>query len=259
MRLRFITVAAVLLTVISSIGISRPAAAKSTHTVVISGHFSVFGDSHFGHSTEISGDFESPPTELTHNGVTDMNLRLVRCAGEARGELLITVHLIDATDEFVADARLDLYEESDCGGNDLEAPGVKWKRRIPAGEQRSAHLFKPNGEFLSFDSVEATFTVKNGVQPSDPNHVVATRVFRRLYAGRTALIHWQDMSNNETGYEIRNSTTGTVNRVGPNITEFEWHGLNPRIDHCFQVRAIGEFGTSNWSPPGREDNCVAAN
>jgi hypothetical protein len=59
-------------------------------------------------------------------------------------------------------------------------------------------------------------------------------------------LHWQDNSNNETGFEVNNGVVSK--RVGANTATYTWGGLAPGTYMCFRVRAYNSTGASAWDP-----------
>ncbi|NJK93860.1 MAG: fibronectin type III domain-containing protein [Bacteroidales bacterium] len=65
-------------------------------------------------------------------------------------------------------------------------------------------------------------------------------------------LNWKDNSNNESQFEIEQSTSGTsgftkVGTVNLNITSFKVNSLSNQSSYFFRIRAINEDGISNYS------------
>ena len=67
----------------------------------------------------------------------------------------------------------------------------------------------------------------------------------------TALLSWQDMSNNESGYGIDiqqdNMNWQVLDFVGSNVTTYQHTGLTQGHSYCFRVYGYNNFGLSNYS------------
>ncbi|MEV6781173.1 hypothetical protein [Streptomyces sp. NPDC051098] len=99
-----------------------------------------------------------------------------------------------------------------------------------------------------FDYTEAVFTISHDAPPNAPSKVTAKS---RFHCTRDVIsITWKDNSTNETGFEIRNNTVSTIVRVGPNVTRAAWSmsTLDMNVPQCFNVRAVGKVGASDWRP-----------
>ncbi|MFI8263894.1 MULTISPECIES: fibronectin type III domain-containing protein [unclassified Streptomyces] len=125
---------------------------------------------------------------------------------------------------------------------------------------RTHHLRVENDEFLSDGSTSADFSITHeaaGVdvgRPNEPSNVIAVAV----PAGneKTVRVEWDDNANNETGYEVRNATLNQNFRVDASIKTFSDPHLDPKVTHCFQVRAAGPQGPSGWTPVGEKVECA---
>jgi len=64
---------------------------------------------------------------------------------------------------------------------------------------------------------------------------------------------WTDNADNETGFEIERSTTGSsgtfdlLTTVNANIETYYDFGLDPEAEYCYRVRAINSIGNSDYS------------
>ena len=64
---------------------------------------------------------------------------------------------------------------------------------------------------------------------------------------------WTDNSDNEGGFEIERSTTGSggpftlLETVGPDVEAYTDSGLDPESEYCYRVRAINTAGESDWT------------
>ncbi|RPI72078.1 MAG: hypothetical protein EHM45_22670, partial [Desulfobacteraceae bacterium] len=57
---------------------------------------------------------------------------------------------------------------------------------------------------------------------------------------------WNDNSNNETGFRIRNGAN-KKQTTGANTSYYIWTGLAPGQSMCFQVQSYNAYGSSDWS------------
>ncbi|MGW8780872.1 fibronectin type III domain-containing protein [Streptomyces sp. NPDC055796] len=117
-----------------------------------------------------------------------------------------------------------------------------------------------NHEFLSDDSTSADFSITHeaaGVdvgRPNEPSNVIATA--GPVGSEMTVRVEWDDNANNETGYEVRNTTLNQNFGVDANTKTFSVPHLDPKVKHCFQVRAVGAQGPSSWTPVGERVECA---
>ncbi|MEU9292052.1 fibronectin type III domain-containing protein [Streptomyces sp. NPDC048275] len=267
MKLGHAMAAAVLLTPILFVGMTEPATARNTHAVVIAGSL---------HVDDYGGDdavrFFREVVNLTHDKPKAWPV-IEQCAGgETRGTLSIELRL-NNSETLYARPGLYLHEESTCNNNDLDGIQLPRSRTIAMGKEVSWHLIEQNGEPLSYDKVTASFTVTHTIgadvgRPNEPSGVIAevlpTRGLCAVFGAncrKTVTVTWQDNASNETGYEIRNTEIRetqpqTTVRLAPNTTKFSWSDLDPKVKHCFQVRAVGDRGPSDWTPVGIEVECA---
>ncbi|MBL7522137.1 fibronectin type III domain-containing protein [Frankia sp. CNm7] len=89
----------------------------------------------------------------------------------------------------------------------------------------------------------ASYTVidPNASKPAAPSHVTARRD-----TNTSIRVTWADNATNESGYQIKNVTTGQLVTVGANKTSFLAKPVSAFVKQCFQVRAINNSGTSAW-------------
>ncbi len=269
MKFGRVVAAAVLLTPIPFIGIAEPAAAARTHTVSIEGTL-VVGNG--GHAREFL-DIDAR-VNLTHTSPIRHPQFEICANDEARGVLLFTLTL-NRFDEVGVTPVLYLYEGSSCGTRDLDATASAERRLIPLGGNRTWSMVAKNDEFLSFDVAQADFTVTQGVgidegQPTEPSHMVARRIhllcIPRVPCHKTdeAKVEWVDEANNETGYEVRrtridaagNISTEQPVRLPSNATTFTSVDLDRNSKYCYQVRAVGTGGRSDFTPVSPTAECV---
>ncbi|KJY26596.1 fibronectin type III domain-containing protein [Streptomyces katrae] len=256
MKLGNLFAVAVLMTPLPFVGMAQPAWAHPTHTVAITGALVVENNPVFGKGSRITRHVFRE-VNLTHGDPKESFL-FVQCAGgESRGELRVTVDLIES-DRVTVSALLNFFEGSTCGSTDLEE-FQRWNGSIAAGESVKVGLEAYNHEFQSNDGAVANFTVTHNVpeRPAKPTDVRA-RAVRVLCVPRLpcsgkkeVVVKWVDNSVNEIGYSIRDTTTGETVGLPANTTEFTWSGLDPQVKHCFLVRANGDAEVSEWSAPIR--------
>ncbi|MGE7387862.1 fibronectin type III domain-containing protein [Streptomyces sp. NPDC004126] len=246
--------AAVLLAPVLFVGMTQPAAARNTHAVTIRGVLNVRDA-----GGQVNGGSYSETVNLTHDAPRG-SFRFERCAGgETRGLLIVTLQL--NKDETVTPrGTLYLYEESSCNNNDLDGTMRTAARPLAMDKVRTHHLSVKNDEFLSDDSTSADFSITHeaaGVdvgRPNEPSNVVATAV--PVGNEKSVRVDWEDNANNETGYEVRNATLNQNFGVGANVRTFSIPHLDPNLRYCFQVRAVGAQGPSDWTPVGEKVECA---
>src|SRR5438034_1869631 len=91
---------------------------------------------------------------------------------------------------------------------------------------------------LAPDADAASFASTTGSQKG-PSNLSAT-----ASPGAIGLA-WQDNSPNETGFNVLRSTTGangtftTVATTGAGVTSYDDTGLDPKLQYCYRVQAIG--------------------
>ncbi|MFF5447522.1 fibronectin type III domain-containing protein [Streptomyces sp. NPDC012888] len=254
MKLRYAAGAAVLLTPVLFVGMTEPAAARNTHTMWIRGVLNVRDA-----GGEVTGGSFSQAVDLTHDA-TSGTFRFSRCAGgETTGVLVLTFYL--RRDETVTpNGTLSLYEGTRCDDPDREGTIRVSERPILLGKVRSEELVVRNREFLSDDSTSAEFSITHRVaavdvgRPTEASNVVATAV--PVGDEKTVRVDWEDDANNETGYEVRNTTLNQNFGVGANTKTFSVPHLDPKVRYCFQVRAVGNQGPSDWTPVGEKAECA---
>ncbi|MGW8783076.1 fibronectin type III domain-containing protein [Streptomyces sp. NPDC055796] len=254
MNLRYATGAAVLLTPVLFVGMTEPAAARNTHTMLIRGVLNVRDA-----GGEVTGGSFSQAVDLTHDATTG-TFRFSRCAGgETTGVLVLTFYL--HRDETVTpNGTLSLYEGTRCNDPDLDGTIRVAERPIVLGKVRNENLVVKNGEFLSNDSTSAEFSITHRAavvdvgRPNEPSNVVATAV--PVGNEKSVRVDWEDTANNETGYEVRNTTLNQNFSVDANTKTFTAPHLDPKVRYCFQVRAVGAQGPSGWTPVGEKVECA---
>ncbi|MEV8535212.1 hypothetical protein [Streptomyces sp. NPDC051211] len=236
-----------------------PAAAATTHTIVMTGTMTVVNGGGIGHGSS-RGTFDIPKTEhVTHDKPVD-TIVISKCVGdETVGEL--TVHLQLRRDEMVvASPTFRLFEGSSCLTRDLDGQAEAIQHGMKPGQSLTNwRLSARNGEALSDDSGSVTFNLKHNTgsgmgfgRPAEVSGVVATRV-----AGDPSkvLVQWEDVVTDETSFQIRNSTRNTTVSVGANSTSFILSG-QPTERQCYQVRAANSHGTSDFTPVNPQGECI---
>ncbi|UFQ99910.1 hypothetical protein KBP30_01155 [Streptomyces sp. Go40/10] len=251
MKLLRLAAAAVLLAPLPFLRVTEPAAAAQVHTVVAKGFMEVYeccsilSPSH----TKIVPIDER--VVLTH-GRPNEHFWVRGCAGDqVRGELRVDLRLNEAEHVNVV-ARLRLYEETTCENLDRDGE-YSPSENVDEGQSRRLDFYVRNAEFHSSDKVTVGLTVSNNAgAPPEPSHVVAHRLPGR---SGTIVVDWIDEATNETGYEVRDTGTGQIARLGPNRTETVFN--QPIVNRtCFQVRAVGASGASEWTPVSPTAECV---
>ncbi|MFJ4776463.1 hypothetical protein [Streptomyces sp. NPDC088762] len=243
MKLGNVAAAAVLLAPLSLMS-TDPAAAAGLHTVTVSGVLTAvdgggFGQSQKKRTRDISGTFR-----LSHTSPGTSRAFSVCAGGETRGEVRIQLRLT-RSEAVVATTRLRLYEESDCDNEDLEETKTSSTALAP-GATRNVQFGAYTHEAGSYDFAFVKFTVTHdAAAPAAPSNLTATRL-----QGRKVDVRWVDNATDETGYEIRNTAISSNAKPLPaNTTNYIYHfnQVGPAYA-CFQVRAVGPGGTSDWTP-----------
>ena len=97
------------------------------------------------------------------------------------------------------------------------------------------------------------------VNPGAPFDLSFTSLVAPTNLGATVLsttsvrLDWTDNSDNETGFEIERSTTGSsgpytlLASVSPDAVSYTDLGLAPATEYCYRVRATGDQGNSGYS------------
>lgn len=84
--------------------------------------------------------------------------------------------------------------------------------------------------------------------PAAPGNLNATAV-----SASQVNLTWSDNANNETGFEIQRSTTGSggtftfLTNVGANVVNFSNVSLSASTEYCYRVRATNGAGASSFS------------
>ncbi len=244
MKLGRIVAAAVLLTPISFVFTTEPAAAASRHTVTVSGLLTAvdgggFGQSQKKRSIDISGTFR-----LSHTSPRSSRTFTVCAGGETRGEVRIGL-LLTRSEAVVATTRLRLYEESNCDNNDLEETRTS-SRALRPGATQNVQFGAFTHEAGSYDFTFVKYRVTHdAAPPAAPSNLTVTRL-----QGRKVDVRWVDNATDETGYEIRNTAISSNAKPLPaNTTNYlySFNQVGP-ANACFQVRAVGLGGPSAWTP-----------
>lgn len=230
--------------------------AANTHAVTLRGTMDVNDCCDiFSGSNKVELNFNRR-VNLTHDQPRHL-FEVTACAGgETRGHLRVSVQL-RGTEVLIARPVLRLFEESSCNNWDLDGQASRAAKNISVGNSDGWSMAAVSNEFNKVDSALAWFTVSHGIgadigRPREPSNVIASRVPEDSH--RIAL-QWDDNATNETGYEIRNTTINQTARLAPNTTKTTWY--QPIVfKACFQVRAVGDRGPSDWTPVGTAVECV---
>jgi hypothetical protein len=83
--------------------------------------------------------------------------------------------------------------------------------------------------------------------PAAPSNVSVTAI-----SHDTVRIAWTDNSDTETGFRVRRLVNGVLDlrTVPANTTSYDWAGLPPDTQVCFQVMAFNLGGQSSGVPSG---------
>lgn len=252
MKLARLMAAALLLAPIAFVGMTEPAAAANTHIVLLKGKMWVLDSGGLLGKSSLRKVPIDRQANLTHDA-PKKTFKFKTCAGhETRGELSVALTLT-SSDRVVTSTRLRLFEESGCDNDDLDGWHAPAIRVIGVGDGHRTRITVLNDEFESPDQVDADFTVRhNALPPNAPSQVVASRVPGDSH---TISVEWTDEATDETGYEVRNTTTNQTKNLPPNTTRTTWP--NPVVHRsCFQVRAVGVGGPSEWTPVGTQVECT---
>jgi predicted phage tail protein len=84
------------------------------------------------------------------------------------------------------------------------------------------------------------------VVPNAPARLTATTVnYEQIN------LSWEDVSGNETGFQIERSTNGTafnkIADVAANVKTYQSKGLSSETKYYFRVRAVNAIGNSGYS------------
>ncbi|MFF4105664.1 hypothetical protein [Streptomyces sp. NPDC001903] len=170
MKLGHVIATAVLLTPIPFAGMTNPAAASSSHTVVVNGKMTVTDSGSFPLNNVHIVNFEMPTRTfiLTHARPTGRVVHRVCAAEETRGQLTIQV-VLQPSERVDALAELKLYEESTCENLDLDDTDWAATSVNPGQTRQMKRLWVTNAqEVQSWDSAEATVTVAQEPSPPEP-------------------------------------------------------------------------------------------
>lgn len=119
-----------------------------------------------------------------------------------------------------------------------EAMEIYWRSTAAGINNRTAI---PNSAFTDNVSVPAA-----NLPAAPTNLLVTANSYNKI------TVNWTDASNNEIGFEITRGTSMNgpflpVGTVGANVTTYEDEtGLEPNTRYWYQVRAVNNFGASNW-------------
>ncbi|GAA0270891.1 hypothetical protein GCM10010302_05540 [Streptomyces polychromogenes] len=252
MKLGRLMVAAILLAPTPFVGMTESASAAQVHRLTIRGWVNARdGGGIFDAENDRTRNFQQDVT-LTHER-REASFRRDVCAGnESRAELFATFTL-NGVEEVVTVIRLRLYEGSSCSSNDLDGEDYVFLG-LKEGESWSKwRLQARNLEPLSFDSATADVTVSHNLgPPPEPSNVVAQRS-----SSRDVTVTWTDEATSENGYEVTETYTHNSKILPPNATSFIYHIPGPTgPKQCFQVRAIGAQGASDWTPVSPRAECA---
>ncbi len=156
--------------------------------------------------------------------------RQALCRGDASGphvhfSLLRKGELVSIHDALLSAYRVDVGRSSydqDCQHFWLERGGVRHCAGVPLTNQ-SSNVPPP--------------TAPAGLEISAVSHDEVT-------------LQWQDLSNNESAFEIERRSTGDFERlatVGANLTQFRSLGLDSATSYEYRVRAVNVSGGSAYS------------
>ncbi|MFD3538332.1 hypothetical protein ACFWUQ_02375 [Streptomyces sp. NPDC058662] len=245
---------------------TKPAAAANTHAVNLEGFVKAYDYEPTGGENRIKRFNET--INISHDA-PNKTYSIEVCAGN-EAVALLTVSLFLRKDEgVVVGSNIKLYEFDDCNHSDLERSHSPAPTVVRPGTQWTIRLSAHSREFQSPDHAEAAYYITNEKsavdigRPNEPSNVIVQApalrgicaITRTNCKEKTVWVDWQDNANNETGYEIRNTTLNQTFGVGPNTTHFSFKNL-AQIRHCFQVRAVGAAGPSDWTPVGTRVECA---
>ncbi|CAM5468350.1 hypothetical protein [Streptomyces avidinii] len=268
MKLGHVIAAAVLMAPVPFI-VTEPAAAANTHTVGVEGSISVtdgggwLAGPPFGRQETFSQEFN-----LTHDDPTVWPVVAELCVrGQTNGTLSVQLRLNRDETVYIYPA-LYLNEESECNNDDLDAADLARSRTIAANRETTWVLRAENKNPFSPDTASARVAVTHRIgadvgRPREPSNVVASVVPNRLLCAafeveckKSVALEWVDNATNETRYEVRNANLEKIVSLPPNTTRHVWSGLDRTVKQCFQVRAVGDRGPSEWTPVGTAVECA---
>lgn len=123
------------------------------------------------------------------------------------------------------------------------------------GGESMAFLWSFNsGSFVAVPNSAFAEAPLAGSVPSKPTNLTASAVSLKKIN-----LSWTDNSSTERGFEIWRSTSAfsnftTVGQVGPNVTSYSDSTLQPNTRYYYRVRALGEFGESDYDLEGQGVN-----
>jgi titin len=95
----------------------------------------------------------------------------------------------------------------------------------------------------------------SGIMPPDATPPAAPSNLSAASVTQTSLrLNWQDNSNNELGFTVQRATNSTFTKnvvninVGPNVSFYDFIGLNKNTKYFFRLLAFNANFSSPWSP-----------
>lgn len=122
---------------------------------------------------------------------------------------------------------------------------------LPEGDYR-VKIKPPNAQvMLDYVVIEKTGTYSGEGELPDPP-IAPANLAAAAVSSSTVDLTWSDLSDNESGFQIERSLTGTggwlaVGSTGPNATSSRQSALSPSTLYFFRVRAFDANGPSPYS------------
>jgi fibronectin type 3 domain-containing protein len=207
-----------------------------------------------------------------------------RGAGLSYGWNATNNNSIDRNSSLSPDQRYDTFAQMQVGGNftwELAVPTGTYNVRVFMGDPLSNnafyHLFAETRQMVSgvpsnaqrwiganfpVNVTDGRITITSGANAVNNkiNFIEVTTAVPSMPGGLTATVlsatqvrlNWTDNAINETSYRVERQTFGTntwqtVGTLGANATTFTDTTANPSTRYAYQIRAIGEVGSSQPS------------
>jgi len=207
-----------------------------------------------------------------------------RGAGLSYGWNAANNNAIDRNSSLSPDQRLDTFAQMQVGGSftwELGVPTGTYNVRVFMGDPVSNSAFyhlvaearqmvngAPSnaqrwiGANFPVDVTDGRLTISNGANAVNNkiNYIEVTTAVPNMPGALTATVlsatqvrlNWQDNAINESSYRVERQTFGTntwqtVGTLGANATTFTDPTASPSTRYTYQVRAVGEAGSSQPS------------
>jgi len=176
----------------------------------------------------------TPPSDLSATALSSSQIKLLWSdrSSDEQGFRISRRTDIDTTWKDIATVGAGATTYTNAG----LAAGTRYYYRVRA--------FNSYGD--SVNSTSASAVTSGGTLPATPTALTAAPM-----SSTSALLNWNDNSNNETGFEIRRKAPGGVFKkigtVGANVESFTDTGLRSKTQYSYRVRAFNQLGRSKIS------------